>query len=100
MNKVMLAASGLMLVVETALPARAQVTIDISKITCEQFVGYKIANPDNIAIWVSGFLHGKKNDLTLDTQAFAERAQKVKSYCIRNPKTLMMEAVETTLAGK
>jgi acid stress chaperone HdeB len=42
-----------------ALPAaQAQVTIDVSKITCEQLLNSKIAAPRIIAIWLSGFYNG------------------------------------------
>jgi acid stress chaperone HdeB len=80
---------------ETVPPARAQVTIDVSKITCDQYLGYKVTNPQNIAIWVSGYYHGKRGDTTLDTQTLAEKAKKVRDYCRRNPQALVMQAVET-----
>ena len=35
--------------------AQAQVTVDVSKITCEQFMGYVITDPNNIALWLSGY---------------------------------------------
>jgi hypothetical protein len=41
MSKSMLAACGLVLALAVPV-AQAQVTIDISKITCDQFMGYKI----------------------------------------------------------
>jgi hypothetical protein len=34
--------------------AQAQVAIDVTKMTCEQFATYKIANPKFIAIWLNG----------------------------------------------
>lgn len=39
-------------------PARAQVTIDVSKITCNQYLGFKVADPRDIANWLlSMFKH-------------------------------------------
>jgi len=32
--------------------------VDVSKITCDQFATYKIANPEYIAIWLNGYYHG------------------------------------------
>ena len=46
MSKPMLAACGLVLALVAVPVAQAQVTIDISKITCDQFIGYKIINPN------------------------------------------------------
>lgn len=40
-----------------ATVAKAQVTLDVTKITCGQFAAYKITNPKYIAVWVSGYYH-------------------------------------------
>ena len=45
MIKFILAGLGLILALETAPLAQAQVMLDVSKITCEQYYGYKITNP-------------------------------------------------------
>jgi hypothetical protein len=90
--------AGLILALEVVPAARAQITLDVSKITCEQYNGYKITNPQNIAIWVSGYYHGKRGDVTLETQRLVENARKLRDYCRRNPQTLVMQAVETLFA--
>ena len=92
-----LAVSGLMLVLNTAPSALAQVTIDVSKITCDQFTLYKVTSPDNIAIWLSGYYSGKRNSTIVDTQRLAADAKKVTEYCIRNPQIPVMQAAETVL---
>ena len=98
MIKFILVALGLILALETAPLAQAQVMLDVSKITCEQYYGYKITNPQNIAIWVNGYYHGKRGDVTLDTQGLIANARKLRDYCRRNPQTLVMQAVETLFA--
>ena len=69
---------GLMFAVAAAPAARAQVTLDVSKITCEQYTSHKITNPQNIAIWLSGYYHGKRDDTTLETQTLIANAKKVR----------------------
>src|SRR5262245_23609842 len=91
-------ALGLILAVEKVPAAQAQVTLDISKVTCEQYHAYKVTNPQNIAIWVNGYYHGKRGDVTLDTQRLVENARKLRDYCRRNRQTLVLEAVETLFA--
>jgi hypothetical protein len=98
MIKFILVALGLILALETVPLAQAQVTLDISKVTCDQFHAYKITNPQNIAIWVNGYYHGKRGDVTLDTQRLVENARKLRDYCRRNRETLVLEAVETLFA--
>ena len=84
----------------SATSAGAQVLLDVSKITCWQFVTYKVTNPRLIAIWVSGYYHGKRGDTVVDTQDIEAKADKVEEYCTKNPDVPMMDAVETVLGAK
>jgi acid stress chaperone HdeB len=77
--------------------AQAQVTIDVSKITCDQFMQHKVTNPRYIAIWLSGFYSGKRNDLVVDVQKLESNASEVLAYCILNRDMLLTQAVETKL---
>jgi hypothetical protein len=98
MIKFLVIASGLILAFAAVPAARAQVTLDISKITCDQYTGYKITNTQNIAIWLSGYYQGKRGDTKLETQGLVADAKKLRSYRFRNPETLVMNAVETLFA--
>jgi hypothetical protein len=80
--------------------AGAQVTIDVAKITCDQLTLYKVTDPQNIAIWLSGYYHGQRNDTAVDTQELATYLQKVKDYCNLNPRVTVMQAVESMLKPK
>src|SRR5438067_4757950 len=91
-------ALGLILVAAASQPAHAQVTLDLSKVTCDQWSGYKITNPQNIALWLSGYYNGKRGNTILDTQALTADVQKVRDFCIVNPRAPVMEAVEKVLA--
>src|SRR6516165_724027 len=77
--------------------ARAQVMVDVSKITCGQFATYKIANPEYIAIWLNGYSHGTHGDMTLDVTALHANAEKVEEYCLMKPEVLLIQAVEAAL---
>src|SRR5262245_43706871 len=77
------------------LPANAQVSVDVAKITCDQFAMWTISDPRNLAIWLSGYYSGKRNSTVVDTQALKERSDKVTEYCRANPKLTLMQAVET-----
>jgi acid stress chaperone HdeB len=79
-----------------AIPAaRAQVQIEVSKITCEQYLLFKVADPRDIAIWLSGYYHGKKGSTVLETQALKDNADKLSSYCRGHPRDTVMQAVES-----
>lgn len=55
--------------------------IDVSKITCAQFVFYKISNPNAIAHWLNGYYHGKRNDTIIDPEASEANVKKLRIIC-------------------
>ena len=77
--------------------AQAEVTLDVSKLTCEQFLGYKITTSEKIAMWLSGYHNGKLGNTSLGVHGLIGNAKKLRSYCARNSQTLVMDAVETVL---
>ena len=86
----------------TAFPAQAQETIDVAKITCEQYIGNDVADPDKISIWLSGYYHGKRGSTAIDVEQLKEQAKNVRNYCIYKDKGgTLMEAVEKLMpSGK
>src|SRR4051794_25941954 len=90
-----LAAASLLLALQSAPAAQAQVTIDMAKITCEQYLLFQVADPQHIAIWIHGFYSGKRNTTILDVQALKANADKVRDYCRSNIKNTVMQGVET-----
>jgi hypothetical protein len=46
--------------------AQAQVTVDVAKITCRQYLTGKITTRRSVANWLSGYFHGERGDTTLD----------------------------------
>ena len=86
-------ALGLVLTAASA-PANAQVSLDLAKVTCDQWSGYKITNPQNIALWLSGYYNGKRGNTVIDTQGLASENQKLRDFCITNPQMPVMQAAE------
>ena len=78
---------------------QAQVTLDVSKLTCGQMLSYKMTTSEKIATWLSGFHNGKDGNTSLDTHGLIANARKLRTYCVRNHQTLVMEAVETVLGA-
>lgn len=79
-------------------PSHAQVTLDLSKVTCDQWAGYKITNPQNIAFWLSGYYNGKRGNTVVDTQELDANTKKLRDFCITNPQVPVMQAVDKLLA--
>ena len=90
---------GLLLMLLALSTAQAQTTIDVAKITCDQFVAATVASPDNIAIWLSGYYHGKRGSTIIDVQKLKEQPQKMMSYCLYTDKgATVMEVTEKLLS--
>jgi acid stress chaperone HdeB len=85
---------GLISSCATSTWAGAQGTLDVAKITCDQFSGYKFVNPDKIAIWLSGYYNGKLGNTIIDAQTLDENSNKLLRYCLNHPQTKIMDAVE------
>ena len=112
-------ATGLVLssLVFATVSAQAQVNIDVSKITCDEYVHDKIRIADLpafstapletrsmlsrvlIAAWLSGYYHAKRNTKIIDSGSFNDNASKLTNYCYdeKNFKVPIVEAAETVL---
>jgi hypothetical protein len=80
-------------------PARAQVMLDVSKLSCQQYATYKVTDPKYIAIWINGYQHGKRGDTLVDTQKLDTDMDKIREFCTMNPDVPVMEAVEKVIGG-
>ncbi len=81
--------------------AHAQVSIDVSKITCDQFVHAKISSPRVFAAWLSGFYNGRRNNTALDKQSFETNLSKLEKFCYqeKNFGVTVMQAIEQLAAA-
>jgi len=79
--------------------AQAQITIDASKITCDQFVHSKVAATRIIAAWLSGFYNGKQGNQIINLQDFEANLSKLENFCYeeKNFKLPVMQAVEKVI---
>jgi acid stress chaperone HdeB len=77
--------------------AHAQMTVDVSKITCKQFLLDKVAPTKSVAIWLSGYYNGKRGNTVIDLADTEQKADKVGDYCRLNLDMTVMDAVQKTL---
>jgi acid stress chaperone HdeB len=91
---------GLLLALSAAMPAQAQVTMDVAKITCEQFLLWKVSDPNKIAIWLSGYFNGKKGNTVIDVKQLEEHANQLTAKCRADYKSTVLNAAEAIVAGK
>ena len=90
--------SALAFLLALAPAAQAQVQIDVSRITCRQYLAYSVADPKDITIWLSGYLHGKRNSTILETQELKDTYDKLKDLCYSSYETPVMQMIEKIVA--
>ena len=79
--------------------AQAQVIVDVSKITCDQYLHAKITTPNLLAAWMSGYYNAKRNNKVIDLGTLEDNVSKVQNYCYdeKNFKVPIMTAIQRVL---
>ena len=83
----------------TAQNARAQMTVDLGKVTCKQYLFDNLlsANSPMVAAWLSGYFNGKRNDTVIDIGAFKKNKDVVEDYCRMNSDVTLIDAATKAL---
>ena len=79
---------------------RAQETIDIAKITCDQYMDYKFTDPKNIAMWLSGYYKAKRGSTVVEVGELEASIKKLQDYCIRHTDTPVFQAFQEVFMAK
>ena len=92
----LLLTSAVFVFVQTTAP-QAQVTVDVSKITCEQLLTQKPVPAKYVVLWLSGYYNGKRNNTIIEPEALDENENKVDFYCNFHRGMTVMDAVKSVL---
>ena len=92
MSRWKLMLGALVLTISFQGAVRAEVSVDVAKITRDQFLLFKVADPRDISIWLSEYYHGKRDTTVIDTQKFKDYSEKLRMYCRSNLTMQIMEA--------
>jgi hypothetical protein len=88
-----------MLLLPTA--ANAQLTLDITKVTCRQYLIGAFEIPTrSMTLWFSGYYHGKRNATTVDIGSIEPNASKLEDYCGGHQDETVMKAIEAVFGVK
>ena len=91
----LLLTSALFLFVQ--IQAQAQVMVDVSKITCGDFLIGKPVPSKYIVLWLSGYYNAKLNNTIVDPEAMSKNDQKVETFCDQHADMTVMDAVKSVL---
>ena len=74
--------------------ARAQVTVDVAKITCRQYLTSDAERQEMIAAWMSGYVRASTGQTVFDFQRFANNKRAVRNVCKKNGAVTVMSAIQ------
>ncbi len=80
--------------VTSAGPARSQIILDMSLITCKQYLESDAERQELIAAWMSGFFNASRNQPRVDFARFAQNKKRVAKYCKSNKRETLMSAIQ------
>jgi len=100
MTRVKLLLVTLILMLGPASDSRSQVTVDVAKITCDQMLLFRVTDPDNIAMWLSGYYHAKQGTTVVDVEQMKVVVEKVKGFCLQKPDMTVMKAVDAVAGSQ
>jgi len=77
-------------------PAAAQ-KLDLSTLTCKQFIDSGERTMSMVLMWITGFLTDEDEPQVIDFDKLKVDAGKLGDYCRKNPTTNLMTAAEEVL---
>jgi acid stress chaperone HdeB len=79
-----------------SVPAHA-VVLDLSTMTCKQFIDGGDDTIKMVLTWMDGWYKGDSDEAIIDTDVFVENAKKFGTYCGKNPTMSIVNAAESVL---
>ena len=80
----------------SSVPAHA-VVLDLSTLTCKQFVEGGDDEIKMVLTWMDGWYKGDEDEAIIDTEVFVDNAKKFGEYCGKNPTISIVNAAEKIL---
>ena len=80
----------------SSVPAHA-VVLDLSTLTCKQFVEGGDDEIKMVLTWMDGWYKGDQDEAIIDTDVFVENAKKFGQFCAANPTISIVNAAEKIL---
>jgi acid stress chaperone HdeB len=92
---------GIVILIVSMPSANAQITLDVSKITCRQFLLGKVgASTRSVANWLSGYYNGKRDNTVIEVGSMRKNERELERYCRQHSEMNVMDAAKEALGAK
>jgi HdeA/HdeB family len=88
---------SLVVVTITTSSSQAQVTLDMSRITCADYVAMSASQARTFSAWMSGWFNHKFGYTTMGLDDFARNVASVRQWCTTSPQATVMGALERSV---
>jgi acid stress chaperone HdeB len=92
----LIAAAMMLAAALPSAPANA-VVLDLSTMTCKQFLEGGDDTIKMVLTWMDGWYKGDSDEAIIDTEVFVDNAKKFGTYCAKNPSISIVNAAEAIL---
>ena len=79
-----------------AAPADAQV-IDLSALTCKQFIELPKETLNAVTLWLDAYLTDEEESAVIDFDKMKGKAERLAAYCAQNSEMSLMAAAENVM---
>jgi acid stress chaperone HdeB len=80
-------------VIGSIQPAKAQVVVEMSRITCPQFLQYSFDDKKVVGAWMSGYFNASLGRKVLDITRYQANSNRVINYCKTHKNETLMGAI-------
>ena len=87
-------ATAALLAALSATPVRAQLVVDMSLISCDQFLKSPQERRDVLSAWMGGYYSAMKNLATIDARYVVRNSKKIANYCRTARNETLMSAIQ------
>jgi len=77
-------------------PPTGQVKVDMSLVTCKQYLASDADRQDMIAYWMSGYFRASRSQPVFDFARFANNKKAVANYCKKHGRETVMSAIQNS----
>jgi hypothetical protein len=78
----------------SALPATAQVRLEMSRVTCKQWLDAAWDQQNFMQYWMSGYFNASRNYNVLDFSRLKRNTKNVTAYCKKHKSETLMSAIQ------
>ena len=83
-----------LLAASSTVPAGAQTVVDMSLISCDQFLKSPQERKDVLSAWMGGYYSAMNNLTKIDARYVVRNSQKVGNYCKKAKSETLMSAIQ------